>query len=328
MSAPLKDALAAVRLPVADTDEEVIAVAVMGPVDRPAAVTDPAVEKLFAVTEPDVRSDEPVISAAVRLPVVDRDAASKLPLTTAEAAVTAPLTATPDVPIDAPVAVIVPAVTAPELETDEERSRPVTLTALAARLPATVVVREASEPMVTESAFRPMRTTPVAEPAPPSRMRSPPTDAPSPDAWPMTYVLRPRVAVARVVRPIVTNESPPNSKDPTTVAEPAEEIPAAETAPAVVRLATLTAAAVRAPVVRLPEVTGPLELTNAAVKPPDVRSAAALMSAAVNAPDTDTPAAEREPPDDREADVKLPLVEMPVAPTKAPTADTYPVAVT
>lgn len=179
------DAAAEVTDPDVDNDEAVTAVAVSGPVDREADETGPAVEKLLAVTAPDVLSDVAVISTAVRLPAAESAPAMTFPASDAEAADSPPLTERPDVPTETDTAVREPAVTAPEVETEADRRSPVTLTVLAAKLPATVVVRDASVPIATESAFGPIRTMPLAEPAPPSMITSPPIEAPSPEVWPM-----------------------------------------------------------------------------------------------------------------------------------------------
>jgi len=108
------------------------------------------------VSEPDVRREVAVMSAAVRVPVSVAVAAVR------ELAWR-------------PVAERVAEVKVPEMLAEAARSRPVTDAVFATKFPSTDAVFVTSEPIRTDDALGPRRSTPAEEPVPASRMRSPPT---------------------------------------------------------------------------------------------------------------------------------------------------------
>jgi hypothetical protein len=156
--------------------------AVRTPVLIPAAVTEPDTLTPAAVIEDDARTDDAVISTAVTAPVEDNPALVSTPAEENEVAVTLPADETPLGPTEIEPAVRDPEVITPVDETLADRIRPVMLTALATKFPATVVVFKGSDPITIEEDAEPMRTTPTVKPVPASSCRSPPTLLASPAA--------------------------------------------------------------------------------------------------------------------------------------------------
>ena len=199
------DKVPAVREPLVDSEAKVPA----PEVDTPpapkwdaAALSVPVAVRVATVALPADENDALVRPALVLrpLPPATTPLALTIPLAVTCAAVTTPLVVTAlavtaadednpalvtDPPVDTLLPVIAPAaiepalnapvaVMAPDTDALLPRRWPVTLNALATRLPTTVVVRLTSPPTTTSSAAGPKRTTPLVAPVPASSTRSPP----------------------------------------------------------------------------------------------------------------------------------------------------------
>ena len=89
-------------------------------------------------------------------------------------------------------------------------------------------------------------------------------------------------------RPMVYMLSLPSNALPCTVSAPTLDTADADTLPDRLTDAAVTADAVTVPVLRLPDVTVPTEVMEAAVTVPAVRNDADVTSPAVRLPDTET----------------------------------------